>query len=169
MDLESEQRSMSRNWIRSFLEIFSAKQKECGACGAHFECASLSKPCWCGKVEAEPGRIGRAKIALYRLFVSELLERSSEGKPPPQPKACLRNNPAKRGGEVAQSFASQKLCGFSSKPGSLLGRKQYSVDPKNRMVVLGDRSVPLYSHTRPRPIFRPFHQSRAHRISDECM
>jgi hypothetical protein len=33
------------------------------------------------------------------------------------------------GSEVAQSFASQKLCGSSSKPGSLLGRKQYSVDP----------------------------------------
>ncbi|MGO8816073.1 MAG: cysteine-rich CWC family protein [Terriglobia bacterium] len=42
---------MSRNWIRSFFEIFRAKQKECPACGAHFECASLSKPCWCREVK----------------------------------------------------------------------------------------------------------------------
>ncbi len=49
---------MSRNWIRSFFEIFRAKQEDCEACGAHFECASLSKLCWCGKV-----KLNRAALA----------------------------------------------------------------------------------------------------------
>ncbi len=52
---------MSRNWIRSFFEIFKAKQKTCEACGAQFECASLSKPCWCGKVKLNPPALAELK------------------------------------------------------------------------------------------------------------
>ena len=55
---------MSRNEIRSFFEIFRAKQKECEACGAHFECASLSKHCWCGKVKLNPVALAELK-SLY--------------------------------------------------------------------------------------------------------
>ncbi len=45
---------MSRNWIRTIFSIFRPRQKACEACGAHFECASLSRPCWCGKVKLSP-------------------------------------------------------------------------------------------------------------------
>jgi len=52
---------MSRKWIRSIFEIFRAKQKKCEACGANFECASLSKPCWCGKVNLNQTALAELK------------------------------------------------------------------------------------------------------------
>lgn len=55
---------MSGNWIPSFFEIFRAKQKQCEACGAHFECGSLSKPCWCREVKLSPVALAELK-SLY--------------------------------------------------------------------------------------------------------